>query len=68
MTYRTICTGEDDFRFVDGFALVPRAMLHAMPNCPTNIRNELQWAVDRGYIKVVANIPEKEYAWEKLSA
>jgi hypothetical protein len=68
MSYKTIRTGDNDFHFVDSFALVPRAMIHVLPDCPTNIRNELQWAVSQGYIKVVANIPEKEYAWEKLSS
>jgi hypothetical protein len=66
MSYKTIRQGDNDFHFVDGMALVPRAMLHVLPDCPANIRNDLQWAVSQGYVKVVASIPETELMWGKI--
>ena len=66
MSYKTIRQGDSDFHFVDGMALIQRAMIHVLPDCPSNIRNELQWAVSQGYVKVVASVPETELMWGDL--
>ena len=64
---RAIRQGEPDFMIYNGLVTYPRAMLHVMPECPAAIRNELQWAMDCGYIKLVAHAKGKELTWEKLT-
>ena len=64
---RTIRQGDPDFMIKDGMMLYPRAMLHVLPECPAAIRNELQLAMDSGYIKLVAHAKGKELTWEKLT-
>lgn len=53
---------QDDprFKIKDGFVVYPRAMAHIMPECPSEIRNHINWALAQGYLKLVANVTEKE--------
>jgi len=66
MKYKSIRESDTDFKFVAGVAVVPRAMLHIMPDCPSHVRDTIAWAHHNGYIKSVANVPEAELVWEQL--
>lgn len=63
---RTIRQGDQDFMINDGMISYPRAMLHILPECPTNIRQQLEWAISEGYIKTVANVYGKELTMDRL--
>lgn len=65
---KTIRQGEPDFQLTDGLMLYPRAMLHILPECPSNVREMINWAVSEGYVKCVAHVRGKELTWERLSA
>jgi hypothetical protein len=66
MSYKDIRQGDTDFKFVDGFMLVPRAMLHVTPECPYNHRQIVETCIERGWLKVTANVPETELMWGDL--
>ncbi len=51
----------------DGLMLIPRAMIHILPECPHNIREMLNWAIAEGYIKTVAHVQGKELTWEAMT-
>lgn len=51
---------DPDFKIVDGFVVHPRAMVHILPQCPNEIRDYINFAIAKGYLKLVANITERE--------
>ena len=67
MKYKSIKQGESDFCFTDGISLVPRASLELSPECSSYVKQMLVEAVNRGWIKCVAQVPEVEYTWEKIA-
>ena len=64
---KTIRQGDANFTLTDGIAIYPRAMLHVLPDCPSHIREYINWAHENGYIKCVAHVPGKQLTWEKLT-
>lgn len=68
MAYKIIRPGSDEWYFVDGHKLVPRASIEISELCPQNMSLMIQRAIGEGYIKTVAYIPDAEYAWEKLQS
>lgn len=64
---RTIRQDDSDFNIYDGIIRYPRAMLHVTPDCPQNIRHQIEWAVANGYVKLVSHVKGKELTWEKLT-
>ena len=64
---RTIRQGDSGFMINDGMISYPRAMIHVLPECPSKVREYLQWAMENGYIKTVAHVYGKELTWEKLT-
>jgi hypothetical protein len=64
---KTVRQGDPDFMIYEGTICYPRAMLHITPDCPSNIRTQLEWAMTEGYIKTVAYVPGKQLTWEKLT-
>lgn len=64
---RAIRQGEADFMLNDGMVMYPRAMLHILPECPSALRAEIEWAIANGYLKTVAYVQGKELTWEKLT-
>ena len=62
----TIRQGEDGFNIKDGMILYPRAMLHVLPDCPNSVRQQINWAMNNGYIKCVAHIYEHEQTYNLL--
>ena len=59
--------GEPGFTLYDGIVSYPRAMLHILPECPHNIKNNIMWAVNNGYLKCVAHVQGKELTWQNLT-
>lgn len=59
--------GDPGFLLDDGFIQYPRAMLHILPECPNAIRDNINWAVQHGYLKCVANVQGKELTWQELT-
>lgn len=66
--YRTICAGDPDFAFADGVKLISRAAIEVSDRCPDYLKSAIRRAFNEGHIKLVANIPEREYMWEKLQS
>ena len=64
---KTIRPSDSDFYFTnDGFHLVPRASVEVSCTCPKDYQDMIQECLNHGWIKVVANMKESEYVWEKL--
>lgn len=67
--YRTIRQGDPDWQFSpDNVSLVSRAELEISELCPHSVKMAIWRAIGDGHIKLVANIPEREYMWEKLQS
>lgn len=64
---KTIRQGDPNFSITDGMISYPRAMMHVLPECPSHIRQYIEWAHDNGYIKMVAHVKGKELTWETLT-
>lgn len=51
---------DPNFKIADGFAVYPRAMVHILPECPWQVRDQINFALAKGYLRLVANITERE--------
>ena len=67
-TTRRIYRGQAGFFMQDGVKLVPRAEIVVLEQCPTNIRDMLQYYIAKGYVQPVANVRDEELVWEKLTS
>ena len=67
-TTRRLFRGEPGFSIVDGVRLVPRAEIVVLEQCPTNLRDMLQYAIAKGYVQPVANVRDEELVWEKIAS
>lgn len=65
-TIRAIRQGEADFTLVDGFTTYPRAMVHILPQCPWQVRDQINFAIAKGYLQLVSHVRDNELMWEKL--
>lgn len=68
MAYKTIGHDEGEFHFVDGFSLVPRAMIEMSKDCPQSYKDMVHMCYNKGWLKVVAHVPDVEYTWEQLKS
>jgi hypothetical protein len=59
--------GDEGYNLVDGVRLVPRAMLAIKHDCPTSIRDTLNWAIDCGYVVPIANVYKHEQTFNVLA-
>ena len=64
---KEIRQGDANFRMADGIRLVPRAAFEISKSCPHNYKLILADCIDRGWIKPIAYVKEKELFWEVLS-
>jgi hypothetical protein len=64
---KTVRAGDPNFMLTDGFIQYPRAMFHVLPECPNNIRQNIEWAIQNGYLKAVAHVQGKELTWQELT-
>lgn len=63
---KAIRQGDPNFMINDGMVSYPRAMLHVLPNCPRNVQETLNWAIDQGFIKSVAYVYGKELTMDAM--
>lgn len=63
---RMIREGEPDFRIVDQFTVIPRAMIHILPECPRDYAQIINICVQKGWLKSVAHMRDYELMLEKL--
>ncbi len=63
---KAIRAGDRQFMIDDGMVTYPRAMLHVTPECPVQIRNQINWAMAEGYVKCVAHVYGKELTLDEL--
>jgi hypothetical protein len=67
MNYKKIYSGQQDFTFSpDGIVLVPRAMIEILPECPWQTRDQVNYALAKGWVQIVANMTNAEYTMELL--
>ncbi len=67
MSYKKLYQGQADFTFSpDGITLVPRAMIEILPQCPWEVRDQINFALAKGWLQVVANMSNPEYTMELL--
>ena len=64
---RTIRSSDPDFKIVDGFAIVPRAGFHILPECPQGYRQVINECIANGWLKPVAHVRDSELMWDHLS-
>ena len=48
--------------------LIRRAAVEISDRCPEELRIAIIRGFASGHVKLVANIPEREYMWEKLQS
>jgi len=66
-TYRKLYAGQKDFVFSpDGIVVIPRATIEILEQCPQAVRDQIGWAMAKGWLQPVANLPDDELMWENL--
>ena len=66
--YKKIPQVDPEFHFKSGFTICSRASLEISELCPEHIKLMIHRAMGEGYLKLVAYVPDTEYAWEKLQS
>lgn len=67
MSYKKLYSGQKDFTFSpDGIMVVPRAMVEILPECPWQVRDQINYALAKGWLQIVANMSDPEYTMELL--
>lgn len=64
---RTIREGDPDFKIVDGMTIVPRAMLHVLPECPAEFKRIIGICANNGWLKSVAHVKDYELMMDRLT-
>jgi hypothetical protein len=59
--------GDPRFTIQDGFVSYPRAMVHILPETPWEIRDQINFAIAKGYIQMVSHVTERELIFMGLS-
>ncbi len=62
----TIRQGDKNFIMTDGFMVSPRAGFEINPKCPMEYSMVLTECINKGWMKPVAFVKEKDFMWEKL--
>jgi len=65
---RTIRQDDPDFRIFDGFAVVPRAGFHILPECPQSYKQVISECIGNGWLKPVAYVKDSELMWDTLQS
>lgn len=66
-TTQRIYRGQSDFNMIDGIKLVPRAEIEILEQCPWQVRDQINFAIAKGWLQVVANVRDEELVWDKLT-
>lgn len=64
---KTIYKGQPEFNIVDGMVVHPRASVQILPECPHAVRDQINWALAKGWLQPVATVYDHELVWENLS-
>ena len=65
--YVSLYRGQDNFMFSpDGITMVPRAHVIVLEQCPAEIRDQVHFAIAKGWVQPVANMRDEEYTWELM--
>jgi hypothetical protein len=64
---RTLKQGDRHFSITDKFVVTPRAGFEISKDCPYNHLQILQTCIDRGWIKPVAHVTERELIFMGLT-
>lgn len=64
---KTIRQEDPDFQMIDGFAMIPRAGFHILPECPKSYRDVIMECINYGWLKPVAYVRDNELLWDHLS-
>jgi hypothetical protein len=64
---RTLKQGDCNFCIIDGMTLSPRAGFEISKQCPQNYAMIIATCIDKGWIKPIANITERELLFIGLS-
>ena len=66
-TYKKIYAGQKDFTFSpDGVMVIPRASLEILSECHWQVRDQINYALAKGWLQPVAHLPDDELMWENL--
>jgi len=66
-TYKKLYAGQKEFTFSpDGIVVVPRAGLEILAECPWQVRDQINYALAKGWLQPVAHLPDDELMWENL--
>ena len=60
--------GDKHFTIVDGFVTYPRAMVHILPECPWETRDQINFALAKGWLQPVAHMTEREMLFIGLAS
>jgi hypothetical protein len=63
----TLKPGDPNFTITDQFVITPRASLEISSNCPYNHLQIIQTCIDRGWLKPVAHVTERELLFMGLT-
>lgn len=66
-TTKRLYRGQSGFSLIDGVKLVPRAEIEILDQCPTSVRDQIHYAIAKGWLQVVANVRDEELVWDKLT-
>lgn len=66
-TTKRLYRGQNGFSMTDGVKLVPRAEIEILEQCPWQVRDQINFAIAKGWLQVVANVRDEELVWEKLT-
>ena len=66
-TVRTLKQGDRHFNITDKLLVTPRAGFEISKDCPYNHLQILQTCIDRGWLKPVAHITERELLFMGLT-
>ena len=64
---RTLKQGDQRFHIQDKFTVTPRAGFEISSGCPWNYKEIIAECIDRGWLKPVAHVTERELLFMGLS-
>lgn len=60
--------GDKNFTIIDGMVTYPRAMVHILPQCPHETRDQINFALAKGWLQPVAHMTEREMLFIGLAS
>lgn len=66
-TIKTLRPGDVEFQLADGLVTCPRAGFEVVNGCPKEYRLILQECIQRGWLKPVAHVYDRDLMWDVLT-